>query len=200
MFDIEKIIIVIVTYFLLYLIWVFYQERNHSLVKSTIDGNSYRVRNLNDKVDQKTADLIAKIVQKITLLVKHLQKTFPDDERTILLTTRFHPENITEGNGESNVTSYSINKGEKIVLCLRNRDDNTKLIDLNTILFVVIHELGHIITHSIGHTDEFWDNFKWLLDEAINIGIYQYEDYDINPVKYCGMTITSTVAENPYNK
>jgi hypothetical protein len=200
MFDIEKIIIVIVTYFLLYLIWVFYQERNHSFVKSKIDGNSYRVRNLNDKVDQKTADLIAKIVKKINLLIKHLEKTFPDDERTILLTTRFDPKNITEGNGEKNVTSYSINKGEKIVLCLRNRDDNSKLIDLNTILFVVIHELGHVISKSIGHTDEFWDNFKWLLDEAINIGIYQYEDYDINPVKYCGMTITSTVAENPHNK
>ena len=195
MLDFEKFIIVVVTYTLLYFIWIYYEDRNHLYIQSDIDGQKYRVRDREN--NKKTVDLLAKIVSNVKLLIKHLEKMYPEDERTITLSTRFHPENITEGDGNSKLTSYSINKGEKIILCLYSRDGKNKLVDLNTILFVVIHELGHIITKSVGHTDEFWDNFKWLLEEAINIGIYRYEDYETNPVKYCGIKITSTVADKP---
>ena len=195
MLDIEKVIIVLVSYFFVYIAWLYYNDRNHSYVKSSVDGNEYRVQNSEDK--KQTANLIAKIVSNVNLLIKHLQKIHPGDERTVLLSNRFNPDTITEGNNDKNLTSYSINKGEKIVLCLRSRDEKRTLVKLNTILFVVIHELGHLITKTIGHTDEFWNNFKWLLEEAINIGIYKYEDYDANPVKYCGINITSTVADGP---
>jgi len=64
--------------------------------------------------------------------------------------------------------------------------------DLNTMIFVVLHELSHICTLSIGHTTEFWDNFKWILEEAINIGIYKKQDFKLNNVDYCGMKITDS--------
>ena len=32
--------------------------------------------------------------------------------------------------------------------------------------FVGIHELGHVMSKTIGHNDEFWSNFKFLLKEA----------------------------------
>ena len=101
----------------------------------------------------------------------------------------FNPDKIKEGIDDPNYTSYSINKGEQIVLCLRT---NNKLMDLNTMMFVVLHELAHICTESIGHTKEFWTNFKWILEESINIGIYQKQDFKLNNVEYCGMTITDS--------
>ena len=52
--------------------------------------------------------------------------------------------------------------------------------------------MGHLASESIGHTEEFWDNFKWLLEESINIGIYVKQDFETKSVEYCGMNITST--------
>ena len=69
-----------------------------------------------------------------------------------------------------------------------------KLIDLNTLTFVAIHELSHIASKSIGHNEEFWNNFKFLLEEAEIIGVYKPEDYKEDPKNYCGMKIT----DNPY--
>ena len=85
-----------------------------------------------------------------------------------------------------------INKGEQIILCLRNND---KLVDINTLFFVVLHEFAHLATESIGHTEEFWDNFRWILEEAMNIGLYIKQEFKIKNVEYCGMTITSSPIE-----
>mgnify|MGYP000312155023 CR=1 FL=1 len=67
-----------------------------------------------------------------------------------------------------------------------------KLIDDNTITFVAIHELAHLMTKEIGHVPTFWDNMKYLLDVGIKLGVYDYVDYGDTPVKYCGTKITDT--------
>jgi len=160
-------------------------------VKSSIDNKEYLVQ---DKDDAKeAADLIAVIRQRLVILVEHLIRSYPpDDSRIKMLKDNFNPDSMKEGIDDSGYTSYSINKGEQIVLCLRT---NNKLMDINTMMFVVLHELSHIATESIGHTPEFWDNFKWILEESINIGIYQKKDYNKEAVEYCGMTITSSPLE-----
>ena len=61
-------------------------------------------------------------------------------------------------------------------------------------MFVALHELSHIATKSIGHTTEFWNNFKFLLQEAVKIKIYEPVNYKKKPKNYCGMKIT----DNPY--
>ena len=58
---------------------------------------------------------------------------------------------------------------------------------------MAIHELAHIMTKSVGHTIEFWENFKFLLKNAVKIKIYNSIDYKENPVSYCSMDIN----ENP---
>ena len=83
----------------------------------------------------------------------------------------FNPDNITETDKDSKYTSYSVNKGEKMVFCLRSRDEKNNLVDINTIMFVAIHELAHTMTKSIGHTQEFWDKFRTLLKNARKLGI-----------------------------
>ena len=61
-------------------------------------------------------------------------------------------------------------------------------------MFVAIHEIAHIMTLSVGHTEEFWNNFKFLLENAVELNIYTPVDYKKEPEGYCGMNIT----DNPY--
>ena len=56
--------------------------------------------------------------------------------------------------------------------------------------FVAIHELGHLMTKSIGHEPEFWNSFKLLLKIAIDNGIYKDIDFNKKPEPYCGITIS----------
>jgi len=177
--------IIVISGFLSYSI--FFSD-NLEKVKSTVDDQYYLVQNREDSLD--AANLIANIRSKLEILVEHLIKTHPaDDIRIQMLKQNFKPEKIKEGDEKSGYTSYSINKGEQIVLCLRNKDS---LVDMNTMLFVVLHELAHLATESIGHEPEFWENFKWILEESINIGIYTKKDYSKESVEYCGMSISTT--------
>ena len=52
--------------------------------------------------------------------------------------------------------------------------------------------LAHIMTKSIGHTEEFWANMRYLLKKGIKIGVYKPVDYKKNPVPYCGTEITDS--------
>ena len=159
-------------------------------VISNYDNQKYLVRQLHD--DDNAANRLAQIRINLTKLTNHFKNKFPEDARVQRLLRRFNPNNIMETDGNSNYTSYSVNKGEKMVLCLRKRDGSNQLIDFNTIMFVTLHEYSHVMTKSIGHTDEFWDNFKFVLRNAIKIGIYDCVDYNNNPQKYCGIEVNSS--------
>jgi len=185
---IEGLIIIFISIFGVYYVYNYYSENGLIKVKSKIDNEEYTVQIRDDSAE--AADLIAKIRQKLVILMEHLQKSFSsNDIRIEMLKKNFRPDRLKEGIDTPGYTSYSVNKGEQIVLCLRNND---KLVDINTMLFVVLHEFAHLATVSIGHTEEFWDNFRWILEESINIGIYVKQDFKTNSVEYCGMSITST--------
>jgi hypothetical protein len=189
--NIDGLIIIIVTLIGIYYIYNYYVNYGLITVKSKIDNNEYVVQIKEDA--QEAANLIAKIREKLITLMEHLEKSFGiNDNRVRLLKKNFRPDRLKEGIDTPGYTSYSVNKGEQIVLCLRNND---KLVDINTMFFVVLHEFAHLSTESIGHTEEFWDNFKWILEESINIGIYVKQDFKVKNVEYCGMTITSSPLE-----
>lgn len=184
---IQGLLIIGLTLIFAYLLYYYHYYSKIEKIISKVDNNEYEVQIKEDA--QEAADLIAQIRQRLVLIVDHLIKTYPDEERTKMMKRNFRPDRIKEGIDDPNYTSYSINKGEQIVLCLRT---NNKLMDINTMMFVVLHELAHICTESIGHTPEFWTNFKWILEESINIGIYKKQDFKLNNVEYCGMTITDS--------
>ena len=66
-------------------------------------------------------------------------------------------------------SSHTIDK-KKITLCLT--DENGEYYSNNTLMHVVLHELAHVKTTSIGHTPEFHQNFEEILAHAQNIGLY----------------------------
>lgn len=169
-----------------------YQEVEY--VESKIDGKRYLVRRAGDS--QEAADTLAKINGNIKKLIQGLKGRHPNDERTKKLRMRYDGGALSEGGHNSGYTSFSVNKGEKIVMCLRSRgkDENGDIEKFNTLMYVVLHELGHVITEDIGHTKTFWDNFRWLLDEAEISGVYEKIDYSKEPEQYCGMKINSTAS------
>ena len=188
----DELIKFIITFVLLLSIYLFIDRKQSGLiyVKSNIDNNVYLVRNVEDK--QNAANLMSSIRQKLDKLVIYLCKKYPDDEKCFRLKKKFNPNNIQESESGSKFTSFSVNKGEKIVFCIRSKDKYANLEDENLIMFVALHELAHIMTKSIGHTKEFWDNFRFLLKESIKIGLYIRHDFKQKPEKYCGTVITDT--------
>lgn len=162
-------------------------------VKSEVDDNEYLVRNLEDK--QKAANMLALLRTKLEKICKAMKNKYPDDKDVERMNERFNPDNITETGKNNQYTSYSVNKGEKVVFCIRQKDDAESIVDENTLTFVAIHELAHIMTVSVGHTKEFWDNFKKLLQEAVELKIYIKEDYNNNPKEYCGIKVSDSPLE-----
>ena len=139
------------------------------------NGNEYLVRNLPDKVE--AANKLGSISDSLKNLVNNLNEN--DDskgEYIKVLKESFYPEHITENIPGSIYVAYSVNKGEELSLCIREKDTES-FIDDNTIIFVAIHELSHIMTPETGHTPLFWDNMKYLLEQASSQGIYMPVDY-----------------------
>tara|TARA_B100002019_G_C21042384_1_gene485076 strand:+ start:168 stop:743 length:576 start_codon:yes stop_codon:yes gene_type:complete len=179
------ILILVVFFYINFLRKKLYLEK----VKAN-NGIEYLVRNLPDKVE--AANKLGSISDSLKSLVNNLDEN--DDKKSEYiknLKESFNPEYITENIPGSIYVAYSVNKGEELSLCIREKDTEA-FIDNNTIIFVAIHELAHIMTPETGHTPLFWDNMKFLLEQASSQGIYMHVDYSQSPVEYCGMDINST--------
>lgn len=163
--------------------------KGEPFLNDLVKENGYTIRNLPDKSE--AVNKLNNLNNKIMILIKKLKEKYPDDSRVQRLVNRYKPSILSELPGGSNNTSYSVNKGDKLVVCMRSKKDNS-FHDDNTIFFVVLHELAHIMTTSIGHKPEFWDNFRFLLKNAIEFNLYNYQDFNSEPQKYCGIKITDT--------
>jgi hypothetical protein len=167
-------------------------------VKSTVDGKEYKVRDLPDK--QHAANLLATLRVKLVKLCDALEKKYPDKPQVKLMVQNFRsdPERFLEATPDSEHTSSTVNKGESIHMCLRQRDGTDEsLVDENVMMFVALHEFAHVCTKSVGHDPEFWNNFGWLLKEAEAMNLYRYTNFAAHPVNYCGVHITDSPAYDP---
>ncbi len=196
--------LIIIAFILLLLILIgnqIYKKLYFSYVKSNINGKYYLVQNLPDK--QNAADKLAQISDGCVKLIDYLKKNYPEIDITKRLAKNYNPENVSEGIDSNSYTTYTVNKGEQMVFCLRtkgakeekknNSDEQERkneIHKLNILMFVAIHEMAHIASVSLDHTPEFRENFKFLLEQAINCNVYRDEKYDIEPKYYCGILVT----------
>ena len=192
----ENILYGLLIFFIIFLsIKIYQKSKSYGLkcIISSVDGNEYCVR---DRAKlHLVANKLATATNKLKKLVKHLVKKYPNDPSIKRLHNNFNPNEIYETLPTSSYTAYSENKGEKIAFCLDTEKNNLgKLIDNNTLMYVALHELSHVMSVSIGHNDEFWSNFKFLIIEAEKINIYKPVDYKKNNERFCGTNIT----DNPY--
>jgi hypothetical protein len=167
-------------------------------VKSNVDNKEYLVRDMPDK--QEAANLMAKVRLRLKNLKMHLESKYPDKPQVKQLIQNFDadPSRFYESTPDAELTSYSVNKGESVHLCLRQREkDDESLVPEDVMMFVAIHEMAHMITKTVGHGPDFWNNFGWLLKQAESLGIYHYQDFKSQPVSYCGLSITDSPAYDP---
>ena len=191
--DTFSILIVIFVILISYRIYYNSDLLQLKCIISDVDGEKYCVRERNKL--ELAADKLANVNSNLKAIVAYCDQEYPDKDITIRMNKGYNPEKIMETLPTSEYTAYSENKGEKLAFCLDTKKGSQgKLIDLNTLTYVAIHELAHIGTKSIGHTPEFWKNFKFLLNVAKDINVYEPIDYKNNPQQYCGMTIS----DNPY--
>ena len=178
------------------IIFIKYQKNNVVYITSELDHQPYLVRDLNDK--QYASNMLAKIKQNIIIITNYLvtnKDKYPDYIEYInQLNTRIKNVEVLESTEDSVYTSYSVNKGEQIVFCLRSRNIRNKLHEFNLLMYVVIHEMSHVACPEYGHTPLFKKIFAFLIQESINIGMYKRMDFANEPEEYCGMMITDSVS------
>jgi predicted SprT family Zn-dependent metalloprotease len=176
-----------------------------SYIKSTIDNKVYMIRRGQTKSPeflQQSADTLAKINARVQKLIEHLDTIYSKDSTKNYFITKlknnYNPYMISEAAIDKRYTSYTINK-KNMHLCLRTRDQYEQVYDINLLMYVTLHELAHVSNYNQngysieGHGEEFKMIFGFLVKEAINIGIYQYENYTRNPKEYCGIVLNSNI-------
>jgi hypothetical protein len=190
-------IIVILIFVIIFNSYNKYLQNSDLLIIEGIDGNNYYVRENFDK--DKAAETLFKLRQNLKNLIIFIEnnsendKEFPIYKENInLIKNKIDTVIIKETPETSSYTSYSVNKGEELFLCIRSKNTN-KIHDINDLLYVAIHEIAHIGCPEIGHTNLFFKINLYLLKKAVEFNLYKKENYNTNPREYCGIDLNNTL-------
>ena len=198
-----KIFVVCILIFLIYRFVRNYQEIEY--ITSDIDNKVYMIRRGYSKSKEfllKSANTLANINNRVEKLIDYLQNTYSDDPNKNYfikkLRENYNTYMISEAAVDPKYTTYTVDK-QDMHICLRTRDQYENIYDIDLLMYVVLHELAHLCNYDkygrpiIGHGFEFKFIFKFLVEEAIKIGIYKFSDYSRNPKEYCGIQISSSI-------
>ena len=164
-------------------------------VRSSFDGEIYTVKARPG--NKQASDILARLNNVNNTLIAHVSQKYGGTRPSVdiqFLNKNYNGNHLSEHTPRTTVnTSYVLNKGDAIKLCLRDPTTG-KFHNFDTLLFVNLHELSHLLDRQFGHHETFWQSFAFILREAHEIGLYNPVDYSRFPVSYCGMIIKS----NPY--
>lgn len=175
------------------------------LVQSDIDERHYLIRRGTTKSSEylkQSANTLAEINGRVTKLIEHLEQSFKHDPSVNFIIAKlgenYHPSILSEAAIDNRYTTFTIDK-QDMHICLRTRDAKEKIYDINTLMYVILHELAHLCNYDRkgnpvhGHGEEFRRVFRFLVVEGIKIGIYEYQDYTKKQEEYCGIYISSSI-------
>ena len=198
------VLIILVMLIILLFVKLFY---NGSKVHFIINGEHYQVAQEYADAFQ-AANTMAKLNDRILTFLRYLKKKYSAENAVGNMSNEspermdvvqrilvgYNPEVLVENDPRfSKETAYTINKGTKMMFCLRDRK-TLKLHDVDTLLFVALHEISHIGNKAWEHGTDFWEIFKFVLKEANESGVYTPVNYAKENIVYCGLTVTY----NPY--
>lgn len=189
----QQIIVFVLVLLIIYLI---FSIRNAGLVTAEFNGQIYMVQEHADKM--KAVDLLIRLKKDLSIIAqKGLDRAKKENNKDYIdyigiIVTRLNTVYIREVEKDSPYTSYSVNKGEELVFCLRNKK-SFAFYDYNKILYVAVHEIAHIGCPEVGHTKLFFELNRYLLETAKNDGMYNFVDYNTVPEEYCGIEINTNV-------
>ncbi len=109
------------------------------------DGHQYDMQNLPNK--EGAVAMMSEIRSALVKLYGYYkdEPALAADPPVARFLQRFTPDVFVENDMGSKDTSYSENKGQRIVVCLRDKTKAPQypLIDKNTVMFVILHERPH---------------------------------------------------------
>lgn len=176
--------------------------RGQTQVRSPYDGELYTVQN-GLSGSKRAAEYVSILHAGAIELMRHLRAKYILNDKfgmqypgrvqfTKNLLERYNPDNVFENSphNSNGDTSYTINKGAKLALCLRSKSEGSNLHHINILMFVKFHELTHIGSDVKDHPPEFWSAFKFVLQEAVECRTYTPVNYSLRPEEYCGMSVS----------
>ena len=168
---------------------IYNKNKNVTVLKSTNDNRKYRLLDLPGK--EKCMEILVQLNKNVIQLLSYVKNEEREGIKDLL--DNYRPDSLCENLENRSLQAYSLNKGEEICLCLREPENELEIIDdMNTLMFVLVHELSHLMTDDIGHTNKFWNNMAYLLKKASEINLYTPINYSVTPVMYCGVKIDET--------
>jgi hypothetical protein len=202
-----RLIILLILIIVILGVFYWYNYGKMTFIKSPIDNNFYMVRDLSDKYT--AVNLLATMRLNIIKLKDHLNSKKDTDYKEYKqyieqLSNRIHNVTISESRGNENVkdengenkeivTSYSVNKGEELVFCLRSRKEMNTFHTINILMYVILHEISHIACPEYGHGPLFKKIFAFFTKTAMSLKIYEYDDYAKSPKEYCGIYLSDSI-------
>ena len=161
-------------------------------VVSTVNNKTYSVIKTGDHVA--AADMLASLEDKARAFIAAALSNYPDD-RTIMRIQKYWTGTISEI-PQSDTIAYALDKKD-LFMCIR--DGAGGIQQLDDLLFVLLHELSHIMNVTYGHDASFWKQFKRTLEMANKLGFLPYKNYDDYSVQVCGKTINANPASCVFN-
>jgi hypothetical protein len=120
------------------------------------------------------------LLTEIKKRYKKIRESLPAEKRWSLICKK---HSIITGTGPTYGTAgQNVNKGYEIYICLDGED-------IESAMYVFLHELAHLSVDEYDHTQRFWDNFRDLRVICKQIGVY---NPSIQTTQYCGEKITAS--------
>lgn len=175
-------------------------EEDENPMRRTI-LNDYRIFNISEMYKNRNAEEFTflanvndpdfqekKILAECKRDVLHVLCNIKDE------TIQKHLKNIENKDITIDIRDFTLKAGPKsyttdkcdIVLCVRD-PDNGELYDKKTLMYVLLHELGHVCCKSTGHDEQFNATFDIILETCKKLGI-ETHDHETMPRRYCGVT------------
>ena len=112
-------------------------------------------------------------------------KTMYDlDPDIVQLVRRLDETNIIAG-----ATTHTKNKS-KIIICTAPDPAYSSSENYDTLVFVTLHEIAHVMTPEWGHASNFWENFDVIITIARRVGIFHgLVDFAKQDFRHCAHVI-----------
>lgn len=174
---------------ILIILLLFYNSFKTDLIKiKSINNKYYYTQKIKSLEASKILILLEKFTKKLSY---YIIKEYPDN---LYIKNKLKKKIIIKEmpSNYNNYISYIHNKNI-IYICLR-KDKYTFENNINELYFILMHELAHLITKKYGHHEEYWNNYRLLLNIAIKKNLYIYKNYSKNPINICNnKTINSNI-------
>lgn len=171
---------------------IFKDHIENAEVVSPINNKKYRVLKRENYID--AANTLAALEDRARSFIAEASTKYPNDV-TLNRIQKYWTGTISEI-PQTETIAYALEKKD-LFMCVRDNNGNIQNID--DLLFVLLHELSHIMNLSYGHDERFWKQFKKVLEMANELGYLPYENYDKKSVMVCGKEITSNPATCVFN-